>query len=71
MTKRKVLVRQIARAAAAQGLAFMILREGGSHTVYVLDGKRIPNPRHVDIGEILARKIREQAAERLGKDWWR
>lgn len=71
MTKRKALIKQIGQEAAKRGLTFGVVREGGNHTLYGLDGKHIPIPRHTELGEILTRKIKEQAGEKLGKDWWK
>ena len=71
MTKRTDLTKQIAKAAKRHGVEWALLREGGSHTVYSLGGKRIPIPRHHEIGEGLTSTIRKEAAEVLGKDWWR
>lgn len=71
MTKRVDLIRQISKAAKRRGLVFEVAREGGRHTVFDLDGARIPIPRHNEIGEQLAEVIRKQAAEKLGEGWWR
>lgn len=38
-------------------------REGGNHTVYVINGRRIPIPRHNEIAEGTARAIIRQAEE--------
>lgn len=71
MPKRRALIRQLSKAAKARGMTFEVLREGGRHTVFTLDGMRLPIPRHNDINEITAASIRRDAEAKLGKDWWR
>ncbi|AKU15731.1 type II toxin-antitoxin system HicA family toxin [Luteipulveratus mongoliensis] len=71
MTQRRALIKQISKAARAADLTWEVEREGGNHTVYSLDGVRIPIPRHTEIGEGLTAAIRKQAAEKLGEGWWR
>jgi len=46
MTKRRNLVKLIADAATAAGMTFEVVREGGNHSVYSLDGLRFPIARH-------------------------
>ncbi len=69
--KRRDLLTSIQTAATGRGLTFEFVRQGGSHEVWSLDGLRIVIPRHRQIAEGTARSIRKQAAEKLGKDWWR
>ncbi len=71
MTKRRDLIKLIADAAAEAGIPFGVHREGGRHTVYDLGGKRIPIARHADIADQMAEVIFKQAAEKLGKGWWK
>jgi hypothetical protein len=71
MTKRRDLLSTIRQAAQAQGLEWVEIREGARHTVYALDGLRIPVPRHRDIDEQMARVIYRECEPKLGKDWWR
>jgi len=71
MTKRRDVIKIIATAAAAQGVIFTVTREGSRHTVYDLDGIKIPIPRHNEIGNPLAEVIYKEAAAKLGKDWWK
>jgi hypothetical protein len=71
MTKRRDIIKIIATAAANQGLTFKITREGSRHTVYDLDGMKIPIARHNEIGNQMAEVIYKEAAAKLGKDWWK
>ena len=71
MTKRRDIIKIIATAAANQGLTFTITREGSRHTVYDLDGIKIPIARHNEIGNQMAEVIYKEAVAKLGKDWWK
>jgi hypothetical protein len=71
MTKRRDIIKIIATAAAAQGVTFTVIREGARHTVYDLDGIKIPIARHNEIGDRMAEVIYKEAAPKLGKDWWK
>jgi hypothetical protein len=71
MTKRRDIIKIIATAAAAQGVTFTVTREGSRHTVYDLDGIKIPIARHNEIGNRMAEVIYKEAAAKLGKDRWK
>jgi len=71
MTKRRDIIKFIASTAAAQGITFTVAREGSRHTVYDLDGIRIPIARHSEIANQMAEVIYKEAAAKLGKDWWK
>ena len=71
MTKRRDIIKTIVTAAAAQGIPFTVSREGSRHTVYDLDGIKIPIARHSKIGNRMAEVIYKEAAAKLGKDWWK
>ena len=71
MTKRRDVIKLIDAAAAAQGVTFTVTREGSRHTVYDLDGIKIPIPRHNEIGNRMAEVIYTEAAAKLGKNWWK
>jgi len=71
VTKRRDIIKTIVRAAAAQGIPFTVSREGSRHTVYDLDGIKIPIARHSEIGNRMAEVIYKEAAAKLGKDWWK
>lgn len=55
--KRSALIRQANKIAAANGHSFDLLREGANHTVYTVNGQRIPVPRHNEINERTAAGI--------------
>jgi alpha-L-fucosidase len=71
VTKRRDIVREIAKAAKAAGLAWTLNHEGANHTIYSLDGLMIPVPRHNEIDNRMARTIHKEAAEKLGEGWWK
>ena len=71
VTKRRDVIKIIAAAAADQGVTFTVTREGSRHTVYDLDGIKIPIARHNEIGNRMAEVIYREAAAKLGKDWWK
>lgn len=70
MTKRRDIIKTIRDAAKAQGVTFT-LTEGGSHSLVILDGLKVPVPRHNEIRESTARAIYKQCAPKLGEDWWK
>ena len=58
MTKQRDLI------ADVKALGAKFVREGGSHLVYKSkSGKMFTIPRHREIGEALAKKIRKQAQQ--------
>lgn len=68
--KRRDLIRTIGKAAGEVDLDWRLLREGASHSIYTLDGLRVPIPRHTEINERTAAGILRTCAEKLGEDWW-
>lgn len=52
-------------------MTWVEVREGANHTVYALDGLRIPVPRHRDIDEQMAQIIYRECEPKLGAKWWR
>ncbi len=52
-------------------MSWVLAREGGAHSVYVLDGVIIPVPRHTELGENLAVDIFKECQPVLGMGWWR
>ena len=71
MPKRRDLIRRIAKEARQQGIPFSVLREGARHTIFEVGGVRVPVPRHDEINEMTAESIYKEAAEVLGREWWR
>jgi len=55
--KRTDLVRRIAKAAAARGIEFVLVREGGGHSIYRYGSQNVVIPRHREINEMTARGI--------------
>lgn len=70
MTKRQDILKTLRTAAKDAGLTVDIT-EGGNHTIVIIDGLRIPVPRHREVRENTTRAIYKEAAEKLGKDWWK
>ena len=70
MTKRRDIIKAIRDAANEQDLTIEVA-EGGNHTLIVLDGMKIPVPRHNEVREQTTRSIYKQAAAKLGEDWWK
>ncbi len=62
---------KIAGAAERAGLLWEILRQGGNHTLYRLDGVTVPIARHNDLDEYYAVRVYKQCEAKLGKGWWR
>ena len=69
--KRRDLIKTIAAAAKTAKHEWAEQREGGKHTVYTLDGLRVPIPRHNEINEITATAILKQCEAILGEGWWK
>ena len=55
--KRADLIAKISKAAANAGCDFLLVREGGSHTVYRYGSRQFTVPRHREINELTARAI--------------
>lgn len=55
--KRSELLRKLEAAAKAQGVSFLLVRQGGNHTIYSFGGRMVPIARHPDIPEPTARGI--------------
>jgi mRNA interferase HicA len=68
--KRKDLIKIIGSTAKKQGLRFELVREGGQHTLYSLNGQNVVIPRHREINEITAKAIMKDLEGQVGKDWW-
>lgn len=55
--KRVDLLTRISKAAANEGVAFTLVREGGSHSVFRFGTQNVIIPRHREINELTARGI--------------
>jgi len=69
--KRRELLDRIAKASRKGSLEFVLVREGGEHTLYRCGGQQFTVPRHAEINEITARSILRHLEPVLGKGWWR
>lgn len=56
--------------AKQSGLPWVMIREGGSHSIFTLGDQRVPIPRHREISDVLAREIMKELEEALGERWW-
>ncbi|SIJ39159.1 Conserved protein of uncharacterised function, possible phage protein, Gp92 [Mycobacteroides abscessus subsp. bolletii] len=70
MTKRREILKKLRDGAKAADVE-PEEREGGRHTLIILDGLRIPVGRHSEIPDRDAEKIYKEAEPKLGKDWWK
>jgi len=61
MMKRTDLVKRVKSMAKTAGVPFELMREGGNHTIYSLDGNVLPVPRQNEINELTAKSILKQA----------
>lgn len=52
--KRRDLIKQIERAAGDAGVSWALVGEGGNHSVFSLNGRRVEIPRHREINELTA-----------------
>lgn len=69
--KRRDLLRKISKAAKASDRELEFVREGGEHTLYVLNGQRVVVPRHGEINEITAVAIMKNLEDQFGREWWK
>jgi len=60
--KRTHLEKRLKAIAKQKGVA-LTSREGGNHSIFIINGTRIPVPRHREIDERLARQILSDAEE--------
>ncbi len=60
----------ISQAAIRVGLPWVMIREGGNHSIFTLGDIRVPIPRHREIPDVLARKIVKELESELGERWW-
>lgn len=71
MPKTTTVIRNIETAARQAGLKLQHLREGGNHTIYILDGLIVPIARHANTDGYLEIRIYKLCEDKLGKGWWR
>ncbi len=68
--KRAELIRTISQRARESGLLWVMIREGGNHSIFTLGDHHVPIPRHREIPDVLARKIMKELESELGEGWW-
>lgn len=59
--RRTDLEKQLRAIAKTKAVAFSKSREGANHTIFNMNGTKIPVPRHREISEHLAKKILKDA----------
>ena len=69
--KRIDLIRKLTAAAAASGGDLVLVREGGSHSIFRCGNQNVVIPRHLEINELTALGIMKDLEDELGKDWWK
>lgn len=68
---RSLLLRQIRAAAHARGRTWSLVRQGATHEIWMCGVTRIVIPRHIDINDLTALRIRQTLQDELGQGWWR
>ena len=68
--KRVDLLRMISRAAMEAGLPWVLVREGGNHSLFTLRDIAVQIPRHRDIDGLTAKAIMKHLEGELGVKWW-
>lgn len=72
MPTRTEIISRIQREAKKRGATWTLVREGGNHTVYSLNGLIVPVARHPgDFGNRYAETIYKECEPVFGKGWWR
>lgn len=69
--KRRDLLHKIDEAAKNTGVEFVLVREGGSHSIYRCGGEAVVVARHNEITEGTARGMLRKLDVLFGKDWWK
>ncbi|HXC77456.1 MAG TPA: hypothetical protein VNU19_10425 [Candidatus Acidoferrum sp.] len=69
--KQSELKKRIQRAAAAQGKAWRLVRQGGRHEVWQCGVTKVTIPRHREINELTAGAMFRALEDELGRGWWR
>ncbi len=69
--KKRELLRRIARQAKERKVEWVFDGPGSKHDIWILKGRKIPVPRHTEIGEGLAEDIFKDCEFALGKRWWK
>jgi mRNA interferase HicA len=65
------LLRDIGRAAARQGVAWTLVRQGRRHEIWRCGATEVVIPRHAEINELTALGIKRSLENELGSGWWR
>ncbi len=55
--KRRLLLKEMAVIASDAGFELQLLRDRGGHSIYVVNSRRIPVPRHREVNERTAKAI--------------
>lgn len=68
--KRSALLREIERAARRSDVPWRLVEQGGDHKAWQCGGVRVYLPRHREINDRTALRIRQHLQAILGKRWW-
>ncbi len=63
--KRGLLLKEMSMIARDAGFELRLLRDSGGHSVYVINGRRIPVPRHREVNERTAKAILNDARQAI------
>lgn len=69
--KYRDLIKKIRDAAKAKGIRFEMLRQRGSHQMWVCGSTQVVIPKHSEVNEITAEGICKTLEAELGEGWWR
>jgi mRNA interferase HicA len=69
--ERGDLIWKVRRAADEAGRDWALVREGGSHEIWLCGVTEVPVPRHREITEGTARRVMRALEGEPGEDWWR
>ena len=67
---RAVLLKVISQAAKEAGLLWVMVREGGNHSIFTLRDTHVQIPRHREINELTVKAIMKHLEKELGAKWW-
>lgn len=68
--KRSALLREIQRAARRSDVPWRLVEQGGDHEAWACGDVRVYLPRHREINDRTAERIRQHLQAVLGKRWW-
>ena len=71
MTTRAHVLSTIQKEANRRGVTWTLVREGGNHTIYALNGVIVPIARHNEFEARYTEMVYKECEPVFGKGWWR